>query len=214
MRKLILAGLIAAALPAIAQAQAQPSKSLLAMTPDRFRAATTVQDDPLEHHANFSTRKAHRQGWTWLSSDGHDNHLRAIVDKRSGQTRYEIRTEVRYFGAQRDYKSAHYATDAGLQKTDLTLTRHGQESCATNDLNFNCALTKTIAFEVDEGVVRAIAASKQPSWAFKLKDDTGHDIRSGIVAAEAAGLLQAVDAYRAGLKPVALSAADGARSAG
>lgn len=206
MRKLILAGLIAATLPAMAQAETRHPKSLLAMSPDHFRAATTVQDDPLEHHANFSTRKAHRQGWNWLKTDGHDNHLRAIVDKRTGETRYEVRTEVRYYGSQRDYRSAHYATDAGLQKADLTLARHGVEFCATNDQNFNCPLTKTIAFELDENVVRAIAANGGQSWAFKLKDDTGNDISSGIVPAEAAGLLQAVDQYRSGLKRVQLSA--------
>ena len=214
MRKLILAGLLAATLPAVAHAEAHPSKSLLTMTPDRVRAATTVRDDPLEHHADFSTRKAHRQGWALFSRDAHDNHLRAIVDKRTGHTRYEVRTEVRYYGAQRDYRSAHYATAAGLQKADLTLTRHGEERCATNDFNFNCALTKTIAFELDEGVVRAIAASRDPSWAFKLKDDTGSDIQSAIVPAEAAGLLQAVDAYRSERTPVMLSTAEAARNAG
>ena len=51
--------------------------------------------------------------------------------------------------------------------------------------------------QVDEATMRQIAASGGNSWDFKLKDQTGHDIRTGIVPAEAAGLLQAVDSYRA-----------------
>jgi hypothetical protein len=199
MRSLIIAAVIAT-LPTLAQADTRHPKSLLALTPERVRTATTVIDDPLEFDATFSTEKAHREGWLLLKPDGHDNHLRAIVDKRSGQTRYEIRTKLRYWGTQRDYKSAHFATDGGVQKADLTLTRHGQEFCSTNDLNFACPLTKTIAFEVDESVIRSIAAKYQASgqqpWGFKLKDDTGYDVTSAIVPAEAAGLLQAVDNYR------------------
>jgi hypothetical protein len=199
MRNLIAAALVAA-LPTMALAGVSYPKSLLRLTPDAVRAATTVQDDPLEHDATFSTEKAHREGWLLLKPDGHDNHLRAVVDKQTGRTRYEVRTKLRYWGTQRDYRSAHYATDGGLQKADLTLTRHGQEFCSTNDLNFACPLTKTIAFEVDESVIRAIAArygaATQQPWGFKLKDDTGYDVTSGIVPAEAAGLLQAVDGYR------------------
>ena len=201
MRNLILAALAAAALPALAQAEARHPKSLLAMTPDAFHAATIVQDDPLEHHATLSTHKAHREGWGLFQVDGHDNHLRAIVDKRSGATRYEVRTKVRYYGTQRAYGSAHFATAAGLQTMPVTLERDGHDPCATNDNNnnFNCALTKTLAFEIDEAAVRSIAAHDQQSWAFKLKDDAGEDIRTGIVPAEAAGLLKAVDMFRAGL---------------
>jgi len=179
-------------------------RSLLAMSPAAFRSATIVQDDPLESHATLSTEKAHRERWTWLKPDGHDNHLRAIVDKTSGATHYEVRTTVRYFGTQRDYRSAHFATEGGLRRAELSLARHGRENCATNDNNFNCALTKTIAFTVDEDVIRAIAArhavGKPESWRFKLKDDGGNDIVSGIVPAEAAGLLDAVDGYRSTLR--------------
>jgi hypothetical protein len=219
MRKLILAGILAAAVPGIALADSQPPKKLLAMSPDAFHAATTLQDDPLEFHATFSTQKAHREGWGVFRSDGHDNHLRAIVDKRTGATRYEVRTKVRYYGSERAYRTAHFSTAAGLQAAPLTLQRDGQDPCATNDNNnnFNCALTKTIAFELDEPAVRAIAAQYrtggQQGWAFKLKDDNGADIRTAIVPAEAAGLLRAVDSYRAG-RPAQLAGSSGHHASG
>ena len=81
MRSLIIAAVIAT-LPTLAQADTRHPKSLLALTPERVRTATTVIDDPLEFDATFSTEKAHREGWLLLKPDGHDNHLRAIVDKR------------------------------------------------------------------------------------------------------------------------------------
>lgn len=211
MQNLILASLVAAAVPGLASAEVRHPKSLLAMSPDAFHAATTVVDDPLEFHAAFSTQKAHREGWRLFNAQGHDNHLRAIVDKRTGATRYEVRTQLRYYGSQRAYRSAHYATPAGLQATPLTLERDARDPCATNDNNndFNCALTKTIAFELDEPALRAIAAQYraggQHSWTFKLKDDTGADIRTGIVPAEAAGLLKAVETYRARLTTTQLA---------
>lgn len=219
MRTLILAGLVAAAVPGIALADSSPPKKLLAMSPDVFQAKTTVQDDPLEFHATLSTQKAHREGWGMFRSDGHDNHLRAIVDKRTGTTKYEVRTLVRYYGAQRAYRSAHFATAAGLQAAPLTLERDAQDPCATNDNNnnFNCALTKTLAFELDEPAIRAIAAQyragNQQGWAFKLKDDNGADIVTAIVPAEAAGLLRAVDSYRAG-KPAQLAGRSGHHMSG
>jgi hypothetical protein len=214
MRTLILSGLVAAAVPGIALANPQLPGKLLAMSPEAFQSATTVLDDPLEFHATFSTQKAHREGWSLFSPEGHDNHLRAIVDKRTGETKYEVRTKVRYYGSQRAYSTAHFATPAGLQAAPLTLERDGHDPCATNDNNnnFNCALTKTIAFELDEAAVRAIAAQYkaggQQPWAFKLKDDNGADIRTALAPAEAAGLLRAVDSYRAG-KPAQLAAPSG-----
>jgi hypothetical protein len=60
--------------------------------------------------------------------------------------------------------------------------------------------------------VRAIAAQYkaggQQSWAFKLKDDNGADIRTALASAEAAGLLRAVDSYRAAM-PAQLAAPSG-----
>lgn len=187
----------------VAHARVAPPRSLVAMSPEAFRTATTVKDDPLEFHATLSTEKAHREGWKLLSPYGHDNHLRAIVDKRTGATRYEVRQSLRYWGTRRDYHSAHYLTEAGLQKVALSEARHGEDVCPTTENNLECPLSKTMAFGVDEDALRAVAARYQPGardgLAFRLKDATGHDISSGIVPAEAAGLLQAVDHYRNGL---------------
>ena len=201
---LIAAALLLPALPTVAQAEVPQPRSLLAMAPADFAQATTLHDDALESHATLSTEKAHREGWKFLKPFGHDNHMRAIVDKKTGATRFEVRQALRYWGAQRDYNQVHYVGPRGLQKVVLSEAKHGADVCPTTENMLECPLSKSMAFEVDEHTVRQIAADYQPgakqrSWAFKLKDQTGHDIHSGIVPAEAAGLLQAVDRYKAGL---------------
>lgn len=199
MRTLLIALSAACALPATAQA-AEPrvSKTLTTLSPDAVRAATEVKEDPLEFHTIFSTEKVHRTKLRLFQTEGHDNHLRAIVDKRTGHTRYEVRTKISHWGDQPDYRSAHYLTRDGLKKADLTLKRDGGEFCTTNETIFTCSQSKAIAFDVDESVLREIAAGHHPEgWAFKIKNDAGRDLTSGIAPAEAAGLLQAVDQYRA-----------------
>jgi hypothetical protein len=194
MRTLILASILAAGLPALAQAQ--PSRSLLALTPERVQAATAVTDDALEPHATFSTEKAHRNGWGLFKVSTHDNHLRAVVDKQSGEARYEVRQHMRYWGSQRDYSAVQYRTPEGVKTAGLSLARHGNDVCPMSENNLECPLSKTVGFTLDEPTLRRIA-SHGGQWGFKLKDETGFDVESAIMPAEAAGLLQAVDQYRA-----------------
>jgi hypothetical protein len=200
MRTLMLAALIAAGLPIAAGAEVNQPRALLAKTPEAFRSTATVLDDDLEMHAIISTEKAHRTGWQPFRQQGGDNYLRAIVDKRTGATRYEVKQFIRYWGTQRDYTAAHYDTPAGPQRVALTETRHGNDVCPTTENNLECPLSKHLAFEVDEQTLRQAAAAYRPggtaSWEFKFKDATGHDVHTGIVPAEVAGLLQAVDEYR------------------
>jgi hypothetical protein len=206
MRTLILATLLTAALPVlalptIAQAEVQHPKSLLALTPEKARSATSLTDDMLEPSATFSTEKAHRNGWGLFKTQSQDNHLRAVIDKTSGEARYEVRQFLRYWGAPRDYSAVQYETPQGVKTSALSLARHGNDVCPMSENNIECPLSKHIGFTVDEATLRRIAAGYQPGnaqgWGFKLKDETGFDVESSIVPAEAAGLLQAVDHYRA-----------------
>jgi hypothetical protein len=201
MRTIILAAIMAAAVPAVANAEIAQPKKLLAMSPAAFAEATTLQNDRLESHATLSTEKAHRESWRVLDPYGQDNHLRAIVDKKTGATRYEVRQTLRYWGVPRDYTAAHYRGPAGmLRKVALSEARPGEDFCPLMEIMQQCPQTHVTAFEIDEATMRHIAAGYQPgardSWGFKLKDAMGYDITSGIVPAEAAGLLQAVDQFR------------------
>jgi hypothetical protein len=204
MRNLILAALLCTGVPAIASAEVSLPKSLTTMSPEAFQKKTVVKDDPLEFNVTFSTEKAHRTGWTSLKNHTHDNYLTASLDRRTGAAKFEVRQDVRYIGQQRrDYRQVHYSAGAGLQQVDLGEVRQSTQTCPLAETYITeCILGEHMAFTLDEKQVREIAARYRPganeSWAFKMKDATGHDITSAITAAEAAGLLLAIDDHRAG----------------
>jgi hypothetical protein len=204
MRNLILAALLSAGVPAMASADVSLPKSLLTMSPEAFHQKIVVKDDPLEFHVTFSTEKAHRTGWNSLKNHTHDNYLTAKLDRRTGATTFEVRQDLRYIGQQRrDYRQVHYNTGSGLKQVDLGDVRQSTQACPLSETYITeCILGEHMAFSLDEKQVREIAARYRPgandSWAFKMKDASGHDITSAITAAEAAGLLQAIDEHRAG----------------
>jgi len=194
---LLLSSLLIAGAPAFAR----PDKRLAAMTPERFQAAAVTDEDPLEFETVISTERGHRRDRAAKGTIDSHVHLQAAIDRKSGATRYEVRQELRYFGPRRAYHAVNFAAEDGVAQTPLAIARHGADMCPNAEINGECVLTKTIAFPVEESLLRQLAAryGSDPAagWRFKLKDRTGRDIDGGIVPAEAAGLLLAVDAYRA-----------------
>lgn len=199
LQRLSAIAAIALVLPAVAGAA--PDKRLAAMTPERFRAAASTVDDPLEFETVISTERGYRREKTMKGTVGNDAHLRAVVDKRSGATRYEVWQEIRYFGPRRAYHAVHFAAGDDVERRPLSIARHGANLCPEPETNGDCVMTKTMAFAVEEKMLRAVAANyragSKDSWKFKFKDGTGNDVVSAIAPAEAAGLLLAVDDYRA-----------------
>ncbi|PTQ10710.1 hypothetical protein CLG96_09865 [Sphingomonas oleivorans] len=199
--------------PAAAEVK-QPGR-LLAMTPAAFQSSALVEEDELEFDTLISTEPGFTAGRSLLRIVWNDNHLRAIVDRRTGATRYEVHQFIRYAGPRRAYRSVNYATPAGLQRAEMLKAEHGADICPNVETNGDCVLTKRLSFAVDEPLLRAIAASYRQggseSWNFKFKEEGGHDLRAGIVPAEVAGLLMAVDGYKAnrGLDRLAGAAGDG-----
>lgn len=199
-RRLRALAALAMLLPVAAVAEAKPDKRLAAMTPERFRAAASTVDDPLEFETVISTERGYRRERTMKGTVGNDSHLRAVIDKRSGAIRYEVWQEIRYFGPRRAYHAVHFAAGDGVERKPLSIARHGADLCPEPETNGDCVMTKTMVFAVDEAVLRGVAADYRAggaeSWKFKFKDDTGRDVVSAIAPAEAAGLLLAVDDYR------------------
>lgn len=175
-------------------------KRLLAMTPEAFAAKVIVADDPLESEVVLSTEKGF-VAQSMLQNLIEDNHIRAVIDRQSGAIRYEVHQSMRYFGSRRDYATVNYLATDGLRETPLKLARHGGDICPNEEIMEPCALTKRVVFEIDEGLLRSIAARYAPGngdrWAYKIKDRNGADWEDAIVPAEAAGLLEVTSRYRA-----------------
>ena len=183
-------------------AQDAPSfnKKAITMTPEQFVVGTTIEDDALEHAAVISTEFAPRKGKKQTRLVDDRTFLRAVIDKSTGAVSYEVNQAIRYRGLRRDYQSVQYLTPAGLREARLTDARHGLDDCINYDLSPVCWLSKHMSFTIGEADLKAIAAGYRAgepgNFVFKFKDNSGIDYSSGLVAAEVAGLLTAVENYR------------------
>lgn len=183
-----------------AQLSAELPKRLLAMTPEDFAEAVTVHDDPVAPEVILSTERAHVR-WSARHAIVNDNHMRALIDRRTGAIRYELHQSMRYWGDRRDYARVTYEAPDGLRQAPLTLARHGADICPNEELGGQCSRTKQVAFEIKEPVLQSIATGYAPGsgtgWAFTVEERNGAHWNGAVAPAEAAGLIEAVTSYRA-----------------
>jgi hypothetical protein len=176
---------------------------LLSLTPEHFRDTAKITDDSLETTAVISmepgyqgNNNAGRDGWSCNS------FLRAFVDKRSGATTYQLYIDAGYTGHdRRHYDTINYFTPQGIQSAPVIKIARDKGSCPKND---ECVHKEIVGFDMSESTVRQIAINYKPNapngWLFKLKGRiVGADQEDVIMPSEAAGLLLAVQAYKASL---------------
>ncbi len=128
-----------------------------------------------------------------FKSPSNDNHLRAVVDKRSGATRFEVRQTLTYPGSIRGYSEVSHQTGQWPVAAPLTKIRDNASHCFLFEAPEVCR--EEVSFTVSESELRS-AATKPGAWAFKLSSDKGYEHRTAITHAEIEGLLKAVDTYR------------------
>jgi len=195
-------GLAAAAMfvsPAAANAPAVP-KQLAKMDAEAFRSAAGVDDDDLEFATIISTRNGFRKEWRVNGSTWVDSHIEAHIDKRTGDTRFEVHQALRYHGSQRLYDMVHFENgDGKLVAQPLDRALRGDDTmCPNSEFNGDCSLTMKLVFSVDEAQLKA-AMAREEGWDLKFKGHPGGkgDLRIRIVPAEIEGLLLAVEDYQA-----------------
>ena len=196
-----LAVFMAAAAPASASADPLPHQvgALFAMTPDQFAAAADVKDDALETVATISTMRGWQQHDGLLGIVNDDGFFRAFIDKTSGETRFQVYHMVRYTEQHRArFEVVNYETPDGPVSVPLIPIGRYRGSCR---VYVGCAYLETFAFPVDEALLRTLAAKYLPGrvavWKYRLKAKTGAERDEGFAPAEIAGILIAVDHYRA-----------------
>jgi hypothetical protein len=187
------------AAPVAEEAAAIP-RQLAKMDAEAFRSAATIDDDDLEFATIISTHDGYRKerrvnGSTWA-----DGHVEAHIDKRTGDTRFEVHQALRYRGSQRQYDMVHFeGADGSLVAQPLDRALRGDDTmCPNSDFSGDCALTMTLVFSVDGDLLKA-AAARPDGWnlKFKGKPDGKNDLRIRIAPAEIEGLLLAVNEYHA-----------------
>lgn len=183
--------------PATANAPAVP-RQLAKMDAETFRSAAGVDDDDLEFATIISTRDGFRKEWRVNGSTWVDSHIEAHVDKRTGDTRFEVHQALRYHGSQRLYDKVHFENgDGELVAQPLDSALRGDDTmCPNSEFNGDCSLTMKLVFSVDETQLKAAMARAQ-GWDLKFKGqpEGKGDLWIRIVPAEIEGLLLAVEDY-------------------
>jgi hypothetical protein len=211
MQGIILAAMLSGAAAAAAPQSAddlryekiEPSPKqmakLQALTPEGVAAGVEIHDDDLETVATITTVKAYQSNGAFTDRVRSDNFLRAFVDKRTGEVRYQLYQSVSYNYVYRNFTGVNYASSDGPRTAPVTVIDHEVVACMGGA--DHCSYKDTIGFDVSEAQLRWVAgqyvAGNSPFWRFKFRSQAGMDWEDRIAPAEAAGVLEAVRRYLA-----------------
>lgn len=165
--------------------------------PDLSTALQRIQvsDDPLEPTVVISTERVAPSTRGILAARYNDNHLQALVDRRTGEVRYELKQTVQYVGGFRDFQQANYQASTGLGIAELTPLDNNRIHCEAT-LEIQEACFEVVSFTVPEDTLRGLASGAGEGWQFKFKPRFGAEHRAQMSRTEIQALLQAVDTHR------------------
>lgn len=168
---------------------------LQSMTPQEVARGVTVRDDDLETAATLTSEAAYQTNGRFNDRVRSDNFLRAFIDKKTGEARFQVYQEITYGVAYRNFQTVSYSTTDGPSNSDLEVISHDMPC------NYGvCFYKDIVGFTVDEQVLRAVAAGykagNSPYWRFRFHAQNGLDWNDRMMPAEVAGMLAAVDTYR------------------
>lgn len=195
--KRLLAPLLILAAAACATKDAQTRKAVN-LSKGHFSDTATVKDDYLDTIATITTVNGLTQKHGLMSMVWDDNFLRAFIDKRTGETSFQLYQVIYYTGGGWNfYQTANYETPSGPQSKPATVI-HRDVDCSGSRYS-GCTYVEHVAFDVEQSVLRAVAADymagRRAGWGFKFSARSGGSYNERMLSAEIAGLLDAVDAY-------------------
>jgi hypothetical protein len=167
--------------------------ALLTLTTDHFKDTATVTDDPMAGTTTVSTERGFVERSGPMHMVWHDEYLKGIIDRKTGLKSFQVAAYVIYTGSFRSYESATFPTESGPRSVKATQLRTQVELCATG----TCTYTERIAFPVDEGLLRQLAADHaagQPIlWRYELVAKSGPAYTGTLSTAEISGFLAKLD---------------------
>jgi hypothetical protein len=180
------------------EAQVQTAVNL---SRDHFRLTATTKDDSLDTTATITTINGFMEKRGLLGVVWDDNFLRGFVDKKTGNTTIQLYQIIYYQGSGWNfYQTVNFETPTGPESRPATVIKRDVD--CTGSRYSGCTYTEHVAFDVDERLLRTIAQRYQPGamvgWKFKFSAKSGSDYNDGMLGAEIAGFLDALDSYRAG----------------
>lgn len=183
--------------PAAAAYERLP-RALAAMSPADFAAQVHIADK--QGVVVLSTREGYTRGRVVRGAHIDDVHLRAVVDKASGRTTWQVWHDLVTVRRHRDVVSVEYLAGGELRAARPIGLDHSLGQCPPTDGSGFCNKITRIGFELPEQAVREMAASyavgSRTPWRLHFRDAAGRNVTSGLAPAEAAGLVAALEAWR------------------
>ena len=169
------------------------------MTPAAFQARTTLSDDALDRVATLTTTNGFVERRTFGGRASDDVFLRAFIDKATGRVSYQVYVTVRYRGYNwAHWDGANYEAPGGPMSARVDRIARLRTVCRRG---WVCLRSETIGFSVAASILRQQADRYVPGtvtpWRFKVLAKSGTQRILILSAAESAGMMMAVDAYRA-----------------
>jgi hypothetical protein len=165
---------------------------------EHFKETIVIEDDSLATLAKLSTREGRQEkrginiGLTY-----DDNFLRAYVNKKTGETEYQVYNIFYYSDTShwKFYYGVNYETPNGVSSQRITSV-----DTDVNCSGGSCVYNEDVLFVVDEDLIRWIAGNYTPgmknAWNYKIIARSGEDYVDSLLAAEFAAIYEAVNEYK------------------
>lgn len=174
------------------------------LTKEHFSQTTYLKDGDLETEATFHTRNGHQFKNGLMGVVWDDHFFRAFVDKKTGKVTFQLYQILRYRDSGwRHYNRFNYKTPAGVQTEIAQVISRDVDCSGAGSTYSNCKYEEHVSIMLSEDVMRWFAGTYNPAkalevgMAFKVASQSGVDHDDVMSAAEAAGLVDRVDAYLA-----------------
>lgn len=168
----------------------------IASSPQDIADIVAVKNDDFDTVIRLSTEPFYTQKSGFLKLVSGDKFIRAIIDKKTGDTTFQIYIWSAFTGewdrwTHLSYKVGDELKTAIAEEIDSTVG-----GCSA----YGCVKRVDMAFKIPEADLRDAAKDAQAntdrSWPFKLFTRKSGDAMNGMMETEIAGLLLAVDAQR------------------
>jgi len=164
-------------------------------TPEQIADRATVRNDPLDTVISISTEPFFQERQGLLRVVNSDKFMRAFIDKRTLQVRYQLYLWARYSGSRAlSFNRLNYEAQDGPAEAELHQIDVRVEGCSRY---IGCTYLEQIAADIPEETLRWAAASARPgadqSWSVRIFARAGQAVNAGILRTEVAGILIAVE---------------------
>lgn len=149
--RIITIALLLAAVPAGAQ-EAPRDRAWREMSTASIAdlaARISVVDEPMDTAVIVSSQPIYRKAPRLMETAEPDQYLRALIDRRTGNTLYQFIYTVRYVGRYEAVTSANYLTAEGPQRGDVRELTNETIGCGA----YGCDRRITIAVNVPRAVL-------------------------------------------------------------